>query len=258
MLTSRKIKNIARNKLRGNWKHSVWISFLAVLLQVEYFPNFLSKSPDFSVLAELFDPAVLREVIQYGTELLQDKAEQLSMVYGRNITAAMLLFAIISVFAIGFILSLIGHAISLGYKKYYIDLVSKNQVDPAKVLFSRFNIFFKAIGLYLYTLFFTLLWGLLLIIPGIIAGYRYAMAPYIMAENPDIGIREAVNLSKQMMDGHKGRLFGLRLSFILWDFLAFIPLGIGVLWLNPFKNTAEAVFYAERTGRGVPKAKAEQ
>ena len=126
------------------------------------------------------------------------------------------------------------------------------------MLFERFDIFFKAVGLQLFIGFFVLLWSLLFIIPGIVAGFRYAMAPYIMAENPDIGIREAVNLSKQMMAGHKGRLFGLRLSFILWDFLALIPLGIGVLWLNPFKNTAEAVFYAERTGKGVPKAKAEQ
>ena len=254
MFSSKEFRTIARDKLRGKWGRSVLVSFLAVLLGAEYFPDILINNPDYSVLLELRDPTALKDVIQYGTAFLQDKAEYLSMVYGKNITASMLLGGIAAVFVISFILSLIGDVIDLGYKKYYIDLVLENRANKAGVLFSRFGIFFKAIGLRLYMGFFIILWSLLFIIPGIIAGFRYAMAPYIMAENPDIGIREAVNMSKQMMDGHKARLFWLSLSFIGWDMLCVLTLNIGYLWLNPYMNAAQAAFYIERTGRGIPMA----
>jgi len=48
------------------------------------------------------------------------------------------------------------------------------------------------------------------------------------------------------MKGNKWRLFCLRLSFIGWDLLcALFTLGIGFLWLNPYKQVAEAAFYRE-------------
>ncbi len=258
MLTSRQIKIIARNKLRGNWKPSVWIAFLAVLLGEEYFPNLLKEFPRFTEKAELFRMPAIWDVIRGGSVLITHKAQAILDFYGWNISASAIAGIIAFFVAINVILMIINGPLNLGYKKYYIDFVSKNQADSPKVLFSRFGIFFKAIGLQLYILFFQLLWSLLLIIPGIVAGYRYSMAPYIMAENPDISIREAVEMSKQMMAGHKARLFWLRLSFIGWDFLALIPLGLGFLWLNPFIKTAEAVFYQERTGRGIPKAEPAQ
>ena len=55
--------------------------------------------------------------------------------------------------------------------------------------------------------FFICLWGLLLIVPGFIAYYRYSMAEYIIAENPDISISDAIKQSKEMMNGKKGKLF---------------------------------------------------
>ena len=59
------------------------------------------------------------------------------------------------------------------------------------------------------------LWSLLFIIPGIIAGYSYAMTEF---------------------------------SFIGWDLLASLTLGVGGLWLNPYKKAAEAAFYREISG----------
>ena len=93
------------------------------------------------------------------------------------------------------------------------------------------------------------LWTLLLIIPGIIAAYRYALAPYLMAENPDMGIWEAIDRSKALMQGNKARLFWLQLSFIGWRLLSGLTLGVGALWLCPYMNAADAAFYLEVTGR---------
>jgi len=86
-------------------------------------------------------------------------------------------------------------------------------------------------------------WSLLFVIPGIVAAYRYSMATYIMAENPGMQATEAIERSKALMDGRKGDLFCLDLSFIGWAILASITFGIGYLWLIPYIYTAYAAFY---------------
>ena len=73
------------------------------------------------------------------------------------------------------------------------------------------------------------------------------MTPFIMAENPEMTASEAITASKEMMDGHKGELFTLDLTFIGWDLLCLFTLNIGHLWLNPYKNAAYAVFYKDLT-----------
>ena len=95
-----------------------------------------------------------------------------------------------------------------------------------------------------------LLWSLLLIIPGIIAGYSYAMTGYILAENPELTASEAIARSKEMMAGNRFRLFCLHFSFIGWEILCTLTLGIGNLWLRPYKQAAEAAFYREISGTG--------
>lgn len=88
--------------------------------------------------------------------------------------------------------------------------------------------------------------------PGIIAQYRYAMVPYLMAEFPELKIMDAIRESKRLMKGNKWRLFCLQISFFGWSLLAVLSCGIGNLWLIPYMYTAEALFYMEVTGRGRP------
>lgn len=155
--------------------------------------------------------------------------------------------------AYGIVTLIIGGAVRLGLCKYNTDLVSAPSTARFGTLFSRFSIFGKAFLLQLVTGLFVFLWSLLFVIPGIIAAYRYSMAPYIMAQNPDIGVMEAINQSKTMMYGHKGRLFCLHLSFIGWACLAVLSFGIGFLWLNPYVYATEATFYLNLTGQlGAP------
>ena len=86
-------------------------------------------------------------------------------------------------------------------------------------------------------------WSLLFVIPGIVAAYRYSMATYIMAENPSMQATEAIERSKALMDGRKGDLFCLDLSFIGWALLAVLTAGIGNLWLMPYMTVSRAAFY---------------
>ena len=98
------------------------------------------------------------------------------------------------------------------------------------------------------------MWSLLFIIPGIVAAYSYAMAPYILAENPDMTVREAIAASKEMMRGSRWRLFCLGFSFIGWSMLCILTLGIGNLWLRPYREAAQAAFYRDLSGTRRPSA----
>ena len=95
---------------------------------------------------------------------------------------------------------------------------------------------------------YVLLWSLLFIIPGIIATYSYAMTEFILAEHPELTASEAIARSKEMMSGNRWCLFCLHFSFIGWDILSSLTLGIGNLWLHPYKQAANAVFYREISG----------
>ena len=56
----------------------------------------------------------------------------------------------------------------------------------------------------------------------------------ILAEYPDIGVRKAMNLSKEMTKGQKGNLFVMGLTFIGWILLTAITLGIAGLYAMPY------------------------
>ena len=93
---------------------------------------------------------------------------------------------------------------------------------------------------------FRFLWGLLLIVPGIIKSYSYRMAPYILADRPELSGTEVLTLSRQMMDGHKWKTFVLDLSFIGWRILSALTLGmLGLFYVNPYRQCTNAELYRE-------------
>lgn len=88
------------------------------------------------------------------------------------------------------------------------------------------------------------LWTLLLVIPGIVKSYSYRMVPYIMAEQPDINYRDAIRISREMMDGEKMNTFVLDLSFILWGLLGAVTCGLGaVFYVKPYVEATNAELY---------------
>ena len=89
----------------------------------------------------------------------------------------------------------------------------------------------------------TLLWLLLLIVPGVIKAYEYSMIPYLLAENPNLSADEAFSLSKQMTTRQKMDLFVLDLSFLGWIILGLICCGIGILFVLPYPEATRAEAY---------------
>lgn len=75
--------------------------------------------------------------------------------------------------------------------------------------------------------------------------YSYFMVPYILAENPDIGPLKAITLSRQVMQGHKWKCFTFELSFLGWDFLSLLTLGLtGIFYVQPYKVASFCEYYA--------------
>lgn len=92
--------------------------------------------------------------------------------------------------------------------------------------------------------FFIILSVIMIGIPGAIAFFAYSMTFYILDENPDMSAKEAMEASKNLMDGHKKEYFILYLNFFGFLVMAsFIPFGIGMLFYNPYWLAAEYVFY---------------
>ena len=137
----------------------------------------------------------------------------------------------------------------LSYSFVMLFLGFQRGAETLKVkgLFTAFNkpYYGKSIGLYLLTAIFTALWTLLLIIPGIIKSLSYALAPYILADNPELTANEAINRSMEMMKGHKMDLFLMWLGYMGFALLSILALGIPLLWLYPYYQVVLAKFYED-------------
>ena len=83
-----------------------------------------------------------------------------------------------------------------------------------------------------------------LFIGSIIFALAYSIVPFVIRDNPGIGAREALRLSRMMMRGHKADLFLLELSFIGWALLCCLC-PIGLLWLSPYMYMSVAHFYED-------------
>lgn len=152
----------------------------------------------------------------------------------------------------GFAISLvISGPMCLGITKFSIEL-KRGQSPSIETIFSGFKSFATSFLLQLTMGIFIFLWSLLLIVPGIIASLRYSMAFYILNDNPELSAMEALNKSKEMMVGYKGKLFLLYLSFIGWGLLSILTLGIGFIWLIPYINITVANFYDELKNKSNP------
>lgn len=90
---------------------------------------------------------------------------------------------------------------------------------------------------------FIALYSLLLIVPGVMKAYSYAMVPYVLVKEPQLSAMEALHRSESLMKGHRMELFMLHLSFIAWMLLVIVTLGLALLWVAPYANVTETLFF---------------
>ena len=130
--------------------------------------------------------------------------------------------------------------------------IANGEKPTAKDSFAGFDDLWTAFKTTFFMALFTFLWSLLLVIPGIIKAISYSQAMLIVAENPGMGAREAINRSKAMMEGHKMEYFVLGLSFIGWYLLGAITLGIAYIWIIPYVSATQVNFYNELKSAEAP------
>ena len=147
---------------------------------------------------------------------------------------------------LGTVASLLLLPLGWGYAVTFLSN-ARGEEDPFNVsrMFDGYKDFGRIFTTILLTQIYILLWTLLLIIPGIIKSLSYAMTTFVLRDNPEMKNNAAIELSMKMMDGHKGELFWLYLTFIGWGILCILTLGIGYFWLAPYMQASMAQFYEE-------------
>lgn len=206
MKTIREIKNTACQELKGNWSEPVLMFFVYILI-----------SGAIGVVALPFT-----------------LTRKLSLMSSGSLLQMLLAIFILLPMAYGFIYA-------------FLQFVRGDKYEMTGRMFSPFKNgqYGRSIGLPLLVFVYTFLWTLLLVVPGIIKSFAYAMSYYVAFDNPEMSCNECIDRSMEMMRGHKWQLFVLFLSFIGWYFLGILSFGIGFLWIGPYIQTSVSVFYEE-------------
>lgn len=239
-------KSKAVRALKGNWQTALLVSFCASL------------------------PLTLTQLFQ--TTRLPDPAEFASVEALRAALLAVPTQTWVLQGVLGVLSLLVTPVLAVSCAHYFLRRIRGEELGFAG-LFSRMPQFGKALLLYLLMAVKTLLWSLLLVVPGVMAALRYAMAPYYLAQDPNLTAVEALRKSKEAMRAQKGSLFMLELSFVAW-LLAALLMQTLLMGLSPilalvvsqfiqlamatYLNAATAAFYlAVSTPAGLERAQAD-
>ena len=232
-------RRIAREALKGRWGIAVLAGLIASL-----FGAIASSGP--KIEFHYSDNGANVDLTFAKQQIFSSSEGWLPELNGFLVGGMIYLFIAAIVIAVAFFV--LGSVISPGYSKFNLGLVDRREAPELATLFGYFPHWKTATIANLLQTVYVFLWSLLLVIPGIIASYSYAMTPYILAEHPEMAPTDVLRKSKEMMSGNRWRLFCLQLSFIGWSILSVLTLGIGGLWLTPYMQTATAAFYREISG----------
>ena len=260
MKVSADYRALARASLRGKWKMAVLTGVAASALGA----SIVNSTSD-----------ITSRVNQNSDMTPGDYAVLFSQPgVGGLLKALVILIVVWAVFKL-----IVGGAARLGYARFNLNLVDGADASAADLLSQKSRMWEGFCMKFLQGLYVAL-WSLLLVIPGIVKSYSYAMTPYIMAEHPALTANEAITESRRVMDGNKWRLFCLDFSFLGWELLCSLPLLVGLsivlavfanaealcvvllillavplsagyFFLHPYEEAAWAVFYRDITAAQV-------
>ena len=250
---------LARDALRGRWKTAVLAGLLASALGA----NIVNATGNITSNANRAN--------QNSNITPDGYLELFSQANGGRLLAVLVACIVVwTLFTL-----VVGGAVRLGYARFNLNLAD-GKAAAVSDLFSQKGRLWDGFCLKFLQGLYVALWSLLLVIPGIVKSYSYAMAPYIMAEHPALTANEAITESRRIMDGNKWRLFCLDFSFIGWELLCSlplyaggflvlkyftgseamaislvllltIPLSIGFFFVRPYEEAAWATFYRDIT-----------
>ena len=187
----------------------------------------------------LTENSKLREDARRKLEGKWSNAVLMALVYSL-ITSATTSIPIVGQLAVIFLLL----PINWGFEVAMLEYKRGHFVDLS-FIFSGFQQYQRILTTKFLQSLYVFLWSLLLVVPGIIKGYSYAMTSFILQDEPNLQNNAAIEKSMAMMEGNKMKLFLLDLSFIGWFLLSLLTCGIGLWWLLPYMYVARAGFYED-------------
>mgnify|MGYP003306910782 CR=1 FL=1 len=145
------------------------------------------------------------------------------------------------------ILSIATLPMAIGITAYVMKLIKGEKMTVKEALLSKYSMFGLIFCVSFIAGLFTVLWTILLIVPGIIYLYKMAMIDYILAEDDanKLSYREVMDRSEKLMNGHKMDFFVFELSFMGWILLSLVPFGIALIWVLPYVEVATIMYYEE-------------
>lgn len=173
-------------------------------------------------------------------------------------------------------------AYTMATSKWYLDLVQKNPNISLGDFFGNFSLAGKGILAWLWMSLWMFIWMLIPVAIFIAAmmlggaamfasdgssggtfvsfllmlaafavyigiaiwkGYSYGQIFNVIADSPNIGVRDAMRYSIAMTKDYIMDLFILDLSFILWGLLIIVTLGLASFYVGPYMASAQAMAY---------------
>lgn len=244
--TSSELKQDARIMLKGRWKEAVLMNLLPSILGIASLVIVVLGIVSFSAITDNYDitDETYEEMDSDSDFFYEDEGYYSdtddSFENGTGNGGSM----------VGTLLTtLVTTGMSFAFLTAFRDPLY--QIRPLRDAFQVFSkkYFLGVFIIYIVSSLFIFLWSLLFLIPGLIKSYSYSQAYLIYkdyrdhSENEKISAVNCITESRELMDGHKGRLFALDLSFIGWYILGLLTLGIGFLWITPYTTAARTAFY---------------
>ena len=285
MITSALFKAKARAVLQNHWQTALLIALIVNLptLLVQGIGAFTHNDLLTRVEDLMLDAA-------YSTAAMESLPASVRALFSET--------GILIVLGLNVLAWLITPVLSLGMNHWTLDRI-RGEEEPVTTVFSRLRIFLKGIGLRLWIALNILLWMLpgitatvlamlplmnadptdaqavssamntsslliwfgmtLMVVLGVIGYLRFAMADFILADEPEERVLSCARRSKMLMKGRSGALAMLLLSFLMWylliifvtsiiagiagDIIALVIQMLGSLFLSVYMLTSQGVFY---------------
>ena len=152
------------------------------------------------------------------------------------------------------LLYLLQPILGFGYKSYCLK-IARGETAEYKDIFNGFLFLIKVLSIFVITSIMIFMWSFLLIIPGIVAAYRYRLSYYILLDDPSKGAFQCIEESTVMMYGSKLDLLIIDLSFLGWYILDFTVILLSplpytpsfvLIWVYPYRGLTNVCFYEHR------------
>ena len=246
MWTRIELKDRAKNVLRGCFWSAVVVALITGILTGS-FSNSRSNVQDVQEISYNGVQDSGQNLVDSAGRMIVGNGQQgfLARVAGMGFGVVILGIGLGLVFLGVAVSILIGNPIQVGASRFFMR--AREESTGAGELFWAFRQrqFWHVVLIMLVMKVKIFLWGLLFVIPGIVKSYEYRMIPYILAENPELQMAEVFSRSREMTMKQKMNMFVLDLSFIPWQLLSSITIGLaGIFWVNPYMRATEAELYA--------------